>query len=215
MWLQGEDSYCWSSKGEFCHGNFCQRKKGRSLRSVLTQHGDYGSFTPTAKMHWGLISRVNSDSSNEYVSIAQTGQVVDRNANCFTGWWPCNLHASCCVLTVNNCSIYRTLIVVYSNTLGGFVVVDYREFIIFLCSIFISWLIHFLWLFHLLSNEKAHFCWWKFGPFTAPHGKWITYHKDKWPAMAADALLRNGVVLLDVYWNKSWKERARLKVYGT
>lgn len=83
----------------------------------------------------------------------------------------------------------------------------HRQFFHFsFCSIFISWLIHFLWSFHLLSNENAHFCWWKFGPFTALLGKWITYHKDKWPAMAADALLRNGIVLLDVYWNKS-KER--------
>lgn len=110
------------------------RRKASLCVALLTQRGDYSSFTPTAdaKMHRGIISRVSSYSSNTYVGIAQTGQVVDRNANCFTGWRPRNLHASCCMLTVNNCSIHKTIIVVNSSTPGGIFVVGYEVFFIFL-----------------------------------------------------------------------------------
>ncbi len=192
-----------------------RRKASHCVLFVDTQLGDYSSFTPTAdaKTHWGIISRASSYSSNRYVSIAQTGQVVDRNANCLTGWRPHNLHASCCMLTVNNCSMHKTIIMAYSSTPGCGWPWGVFLFSFFFGSIFISWLIHFLCSFHLLSNEKPHFYWWKFGPYTAPLGKWITNHKDKWPAVAADALLRNGIVLLDVYWNKrkrggDWKGMA-------
>lgn len=144
--------------------------------------------------------------------------MVHRNANCFTGWQPHNLHASCCVLTVKNCSVHETIIVACSG--GIFPVVGHQQLFIFLFVPFSFFgerrLIHLLHSFHLLSNEKPHFAWWKFGAVhrsPSPPAKWITNHKDKWPAVAADARLRNGAVLLDVYWNKrkgarDWKGRA-------
>lgn len=69
--------------------------------SALTKLGDYASFSLSAdaKFHRGLISGTSSYSSNKYVSVVQIVQVVDRNTNCFTGWQPCNLHSSCCILT--------------------------------------------------------------------------------------------------------------------
>lgn len=118
--------------------------------AVLIQHGDYSSFTLAAgaTMHREIISNTSSYSSNRYVSITQTGQVVDRNANCFTGWWPCNLHASCCMLTVNNYLIQKHVIVAYRSTPTGIFVAVSFSFFIFLV---ISWPINFLFSFHLSS----------------------------------------------------------------
>lgn len=69
--------------------------------SALTKRGDDASFSPSAdaKFHRGIISGTSSYSSNKYVSVVQIVQAVDRNANCFTGRRPCNLHSSCCILT--------------------------------------------------------------------------------------------------------------------
>lgn len=121
---------------------------------MLTQYGDYIRFSPTAKTHRQLIFKLSSYSSNRYVSIAQTGQVVDRNANCFTGTWPCNLHASCCMLTVNNCSIYRNIIVAYSNTAGGILAIGSFSIFLFVQFLFLGLFIsydHFIY-----SQMKKH-----------------------------------------------------------
>lgn len=134
---------CRPSREDSCHGNSCQHKKGQSLCSVLTQYGDYGSFTPTAKTHWRLISWVGLYSSDRYVNIAQTGQVADRNANCSTGWRPCNLNTSCCVLTVNNCFIYRNIIVANSNTAGGILAIGTFSFFFLFPFLFLGVFISF------------------------------------------------------------------------
>lgn len=164
--------------------------------SVLTQHGDCSNFTlsANAKIHWEIISRASSYSSNRYVGIAQTGQVVDRNANCFTGWRPCNLHASCCIY-------------------WQWMTVPYTEPLLW-CMAALFFLFHFYFLANSCnSTVKPFFFWWKFGLCTAYPCKRITNHKAKWPSVATDAQLRYRVVLLDVYWNKrkterDWKDRA-------
>lgn len=216
MEVQGRVRYCPPCSGDSCHGSFLSaEERPMTALSVLTEEGNYSSFTlaADARMHWGEISRVSSYFSNRYVSTAQTGQVVDRNSNCFNGWWPCNLHTSCCTLTENNCSIHKAIIVAYNSTPGGiFGGWPWGVFHFSRCSIFISWLIHFLCSFHLRSNEKPHIHWWKFGPYTAPLAKWITNHKDKWPATAPDALLRNGRTvtgcLLEQEKEGDWKDGA-------
>lgn len=72
-----------------------RRKATHCIGSVNTAC-DYSSFTMTAdaKIHRRIICRASwYSSNNNNVSLAQTGQVVGGNANCFTGWQPCNLQA--------------------------------------------------------------------------------------------------------------------------
>lgn len=107
-------------------------------------------------MHWGIISRTSSYSSNRNVSIAQTGQVVDRNADCLIGWWPRNLHASCCMLTVSNYFIQKKHNCGVQQHSRRSFVVSHEEFFIFVFvhflfpSLFISY-IHFIY-----SQMKNH-----------------------------------------------------------
>lgn len=97
IWFEGEDSACLPSRLGSCHDNPCQLKKDQSL---LAQHIVF-NLTPDATIHWGIICRASS----------QTGQVGDTDANGFTGWRPCNFHASCCCwqwITVPNTGpLYR------------------------------------------------------------------------------------------------------------
>lgn len=215
MEVQGRVRYCPPSSGDSCHGSFLSaEERPMTALSVLTEEGNYSSFTlaADARMHWGKISRVSSYFSNRYVSTAQTGQVVDRNSNCFTGWWPCNLHTSCCMLTVNNCFIHKTIIVAYNSTPGGISVVGLEEFFIFLAAPFL-----FLGLF----ISYAHFICAQMKNHTSTDGS-----LGHTPLLLLSELLTIktngqprhqmlcwgiGVLLLDVYWNKRKREIERME----
>lgn len=85
---------------------FCKFWSTRSFWSLLCQCWQsvlitavFYRLSTEAKFHRGIISGTSSYSSNKYVSVVQTVQVVEPNADCVSGWQPCNLRSSCCILT--------------------------------------------------------------------------------------------------------------------
>lgn len=64
-------------------------------------------------------------------------------ANCFTGSQPHNLHASCCMLTMSNCSVNKSITVAYTSTPTEFFFCFLWLAIIFFLILFGSFVSHF------------------------------------------------------------------------